>query len=318
MNSQDVSSRRLDYFAAARAFTRAAELRSFSRAAQELGVKVSTVSRQIRELERDLGIALFNRTTRGLALTEGGRTFLPHALQALASLEAAREAASALNQTPQGLLRISLPSMLARHYMLPQLPAFMHCFPDVDIDAVIDDESRNLIEHSIDLAVRVGEPDNEGLMGRCVGIQPMLPCAHVDYLQVHGEPAHPDELHHHACLTDSRTSGRTWYFAARDGSTQTRRLQPGGRFRSVHQDALLDMAMAAAGIALLPAWLLRSGAASGLRPVLDAWRVDLRPQPAEAWLVYPPKQTVSSKVRAFVDYFAPRLGALLTAPATQD
>ncbi|WP_322069484.1 LysR family transcriptional regulator [Paraburkholderia bannensis] len=99
----------MDYFAAVRAFVRAAELKSFSKTANELAVKTSTISRYVSELESDLGIALFNRSTRGLVLTEGGRLFREHALLALQALDDAREVTSSLNRTPQGALRVTIP-----------------------------------------------------------------------------------------------------------------------------------------------------------------------------------------------------------------
>src|SRR6266702_307090 len=100
----------MDYFAAVRAFVCAAEVQSFSKTAHEMAVKTSTVSRYVSELEKDLGIALFNRSTRGLVLTEGGRLFREHALVALQALEEARQVTSSLNRTPQGLLRVTVPS----------------------------------------------------------------------------------------------------------------------------------------------------------------------------------------------------------------
>ena len=115
----------MDYFAAVRAFIQAAELRSFSKAANELTVKTSTISRYVTDLETDLGIALFNRSTRGLVLTEGGRVFREHALLALQALDDARELTSSLNKTPQGLLRITTPAAFGRRHVVPHLPAFM-------------------------------------------------------------------------------------------------------------------------------------------------------------------------------------------------
>ena len=99
----------MDYFAALRAFVRSVDLGSFPKVAEEEGAKISTVSRYISALEEDLGVALFNRTTRRLRLTEAGKTFHAHAARVLAGLQEARAEAASFNQAPRGLLRLDLP-----------------------------------------------------------------------------------------------------------------------------------------------------------------------------------------------------------------
>lgn len=298
----------MDYFTAARAFVRAAELRSFSKAAQELAVKVSTVSRQIGELERDLGIALFNRSTRGLALTEGGKTFLVHAKEALATMDEARAVTMALNQTPKGVLRVTLPPAFGRQWVLPHLPAFLERYPDIDVDAVVTDEVLNLIDAGIDLAVRIGELKESGLISRRLAPHQLQPYASEDYLKREGTPAHPRELAEHACLRGTGARQDAWQFR-RSGRVVV--VEPRGRFRTNDLQARLDLTVGGAGIALLPAWLTSATAqARGLRRLLPGWTVD-GGDDAAIWFVYPPKKTVSSKVRAFVDFYAARLAPAL-------
>ena len=111
----------MDYFAALNAFVEAAHANNFSRAAEKLSIKASTVSRYIKDLEHDLGIALFNRSTRTLRWTEGGETFLHHAVRVLDELEQAKHATASLNQHPRGLLKLNLPPAFARHHVLPLL-----------------------------------------------------------------------------------------------------------------------------------------------------------------------------------------------------
>src|SRR5579864_2713915 len=115
----------MDYFAAVRAFVHAAELQSFSKAAHEMAVKTSTVSRYVTDLEKDLGIALFNRSTRGLVLTEGGRVFREHALTAMKAMDEARSVTSSLNLSPQGLLRVTIPTSFGRKHVVKHLPQFL-------------------------------------------------------------------------------------------------------------------------------------------------------------------------------------------------
>ncbi|CAB3748625.1 LysR family transcriptional regulator [Paraburkholderia humisilvae] len=152
----------MDYFAAVRAFLHAAEPGSFSKAAAQMEVKTSTVSRHINELEADLGIALFNRSTRGLVLTEGGQVFRTHALAAMQSLDDARQSTSSLNASPKGVLRVTMPASFGRRHVIPHLPEFTRRYPRIDVDAVVTDEPLNIIEARIDLAIRVGVlPDSQ-------------------------------------------------------------------------------------------------------------------------------------------------------------
>ena len=287
----------MDTFAAARAFVRSAELGSFSKAAQELAVKVSTVSRQIGELERDMGIALFNRSTRGLVLTEGGHTFLAHARQAIEAMNAARAVTMALNETPRGVLRVTLPPAFGRREVLPLLPAFLERYPAIDLDTVITDEILNLIDGSIDLALRVGELKESGLVSRRLAPHRLHACASRGYLERAGMPKQPRDLEKHSCIGGAAAR---WQFARGARSVI---VEPKWRFRSNDLEALLAMTAAGAGIALLPSWLI---AATSVERVLSAWTVNAGSNTA-IWAVYPPKKTVSSKVRAFVDFLVERL-----------
>ena len=301
----------LDYFAATLSFVRAAELSSFSKAAQALAIKTSTISRHIGELERDLQIALFNRSTRGLALTEGGKTFLPLARQALAALEEARQVTAELNHSPQGRLRVLLPNAFGRRRLLPHLPAFMHDYPEIAIDAVVSDEQLPLIESGIDLAISIGAPGDSGLMGRRL----LSVCEHLvaseAYLRQHGTPAHPDELNTHVCLVDGRGGDTRWHL--RNNSTQeTLVLRPTGRFHCNDVEMLLGLVQAGQGLAVLPDWLIKHepvGEPGPLRTLLDDWQAGSERGGVDIWAIYPPKKTVSSKVRAFVDFFASALAA---------
>lgn len=301
----------MDYFAATLSFVRAAELSSFSKAAQTLAIKSSTISRHIGELERDLRIALFNRSTRGLVLTEGGRTFLPLARRALAALEEARESTAGLNHSPQGRLRVLLPGAFARRRLLPLLPTFLDAFPDITVDAVVNDDQLPLIEAGFDLAINVGAPGDSSLMGRrLVTVREQL-CATEDYLRRHGTPTRPNELSTHTGLLGGRGEDTRWYF--RHGNApETITVRPQGRFQSSDPEMLLGLAEAGHGIALLPQWLTGmspDGTPGKLRTLLDGWQASSERSGADIWALYPPKKTVSSKVRAFVDFFALQLAS---------
>jgi DNA-binding transcriptional LysR family regulator len=308
----------MDYFAALQTFVRAAELKSFSRVAQELSIKTSTASRHIADLEADLKIALFNRSTRGLALTEGGTLFYGHAAQLLRDLDHARAATASLNQHPSGLLRVTMPGAFGRRHVMPWIASFLIQYPDIDIDASFTDETINLIETRVDLAIRIGSLKDASLMGRPLATQRRIACASPDYVVAHGAASHPGQLKEHACLLFSRIQGNIWYAlptsvpassdtgADRNGLIE---IKVAGRFAANDSEALLEAALSGAGIALLPTWLAGAALRAGrLVDMTPGWELRFGPESPSIWAVYPAKKTVSSKVRAFVDYLAACLG----------
>jgi DNA-binding transcriptional LysR family regulator len=292
----------MDYFSAIRGFLHAAELGSFSQAAEQAGVKTSTVSRHISELERDLGIALFNRSTRGLVLTEGGRVFREHALAVMKRLDEAREATSSLNRLPRGLLRVTMPGAFGRRHVIRHLPEFMDRYPKIDVECVMTDSVLNIIDSGLDLAIRIGVLPDSQLMARQLAEHRRIVCASPGYVAQHGYPATPDDLASHSALRFALAADDRWFLVG--GATEAT-VQLQGRLRVDDTDALLELAIAGRGIALLPAWATGAAVREGkLIRLLPDWEV--RPTRAEPaiWAVYPPKKTVSSKVRAFIDFYA--------------
>jgi DNA-binding transcriptional LysR family regulator len=302
----------MDYFSAVRAFLHAAELQSFSKTAQEMAVKTSTVSRYVSELEKDLGIALFNRSTRGLVLTEGGRVFRENALIAVQALDEARLAASSLNSTPQGLLRVTMPSAFGRRHIVPHLPEFMSQYPDIDVDAVLSDHTLNIIDAGIDVAIRIGALPDSLLMGKRLAPQRRIVCASPDYFARRGVPIVPAELAGHESLRFALVPDDKWFFARMERErtiVETAVVELQGRLRVDDSDAMLALALSGCGIALLPTWIVGSALRDKrLIHVLPQWEAHAQRQQPSIWVLYPPKKTVSSKVRAFVDFYSAKVG----------
>ncbi len=296
----------MDYFSAVRAFLSAADLQSFSKTAQQMGLKTSTVSRYITDLEVDLGIALFNRSTRGLVLTEGGRVFRERAMLAMKAMDEARDVTSALNASPQGLLRVTIPASFGRKHVVTHLPAFLAAYPRISVDLVITDDVINLIETEVDVAIRIGILPDSQLMARRLAGHRRIICASPDYIAKHGVPTVPEELAQHTALRFSRAFDGKWSLVSHaKQTTKEVSVELDGQFRSNDTDAIITLALAGCGLALLPAWSvmaeLRSGA---LIHVLPDWEAQTPRAAPAIWAVYPPKKVVSSKVRAFVDFYA--------------
>jgi DNA-binding transcriptional LysR family regulator len=301
----------VDYFAGMRAFVRAVELGSFSRAAAEEGVKVSTVSRYVTALEADLGAALFNRSTRRLHLTEVGTTFYDRAVRIVAEVADARLAATSLNVRPQGLLRINIPGAFGRRHVVPHLPDFLAAYPDIQVDATLTDETVNLIASGADVAVRIGALADSTLVARRLAPQRRLLVAAPAYLADRRPVAVPSDLEDHDCLLFALQPKQVWYFLAHDPpTTEPLEVPVRGRLRANDSEALLDAVLASLGIALLPTWLTGEAIMAGrLTPLLPDWEALIAPGPQRAiWGVYPPKKVVSPKVRTFLSFIEARFG----------
>ncbi|MFM0312293.1 LysR family transcriptional regulator [Paraburkholderia sp. RL17-383-BIF-A] len=300
----------MDYFAAVRTFVRAAELGSLTRAAQELSIKTSTASRHLNELEADLRIALFNRSTRGLSLTEGGKVFYSRVSEVLTQLKDAKDATSSLNQSPSGVLRVTLPVSFGRKHVVPHIGEFMDRYRDIDVDAIFTDDVLNLIESQVDLGIRIGALQDSSLMARRLAPHRELACAAPAYVKASGAPVTPAALKDHACLMFSRTAGNVWYMRPRaDTASEWQKASASGRLTIDDTDALLAVTLAGRGIALLPSWLADEALGDGrLTRILPDWDIRSSREEASVWAVYPRKKTVSSKVRSFIDFLAEKLG----------
>jgi len=290
----------MDYFAAVRAFLHAAELESFSKTADAMNVQTSTVSRYIGELEDDLGIALFNRSTRGLVLTEGGRVFREHAQTSIDALDLARDAASALNESPQGVLRVAVPAAFGRRHVLPLVPEFLVRFPDIDLDLVVTDQRVNLIEGGIDLAVHAGVlPDSQLIARQLAAYQSRLVAA-PEFLEKHCVLS-PDDI---AGVPALRLAGERWRVYKCGAQEELVALALEGRIRADDVESILALTLAGIGVSILPQWCVNNALEDGrLLRLLPDWEVLAVGAAPAVWAAYPPKKVVSTKVRAFIAFF---------------
>ncbi len=303
----------MDYLAAMRSFVRAVELGSFSRAAEEAGLKVSTVSRHVTGLEADLRAAILNRSTRGLHLTEAGRLFFDRAVRVLRDVEDARDATRSLNARPQGLLRVALPGAFGRRHVLPHMRAFLDANLDVRLDLTIADAPVDLIEAGIDVAIRIGTMADSALIAKRLAAERFMLAASPSYLADRPPPRIPADLAGHSCLLSDPHHGHTWHFrdgAEPPGGTPPTSVEVGGRMRINDLEALRDAAIDGGGIALLPIWLCDGALRDGrITPVLTRWHWLPPPGSERAiWGLYPPKKIVSPKVKAFLAFLALRFG----------
>ncbi len=297
----------MDYLAAMRSFVRAVDLGSLSRAAQESGAKVSTVSRHIAALEADVGSALLNRSTHRLHLTEIGAVFHINALRIIADVDAMRGLASSLNDKPQGLLRISLPAAFGRRHVVPHLPAFLDAYPAIRIDATLTDTHVDLIEAGADVAIRIGTLPDSRLVARRFAPHRRIACASPDRAAQIGPVARPADLAPAEALIFSLQPSPSWHFRNQTNGERAT-VEIFGRVRANDSEALLTCALAGQGVALLPTWIAHADLDRGtLVSLLPDWEGSIAQDFEKAiWAIYPPKKIVSPKVRAFIDFFEAR------------
>src|SRR6201997_3019755 len=289
----------MDYLGALRMFVRAVELGSFSKASAATNAKTSTVSRAIASLEADLGVALFHRSTRRVHLTEPGATFYEHARAVLRSLEEARDAASAMEGRPQGLIRLHVPSAFARLHIMPFVPDFLAAYPDIRLDVSLTDVRVDLLSVGADLAIRIGPLIDSSLIARKLAPHRRIVCASPAYLGRGPAIAEPSDLLHHNCLVYTLQPTDRWFFCRQGGAANAFEEVPvTGRLRADDSEPLRAAAVAGVGVVLLPTWLVGDDIRSGrLRRVLPDWSSMIATKPSGIFGIYPPRRTVPPKVR---------------------
>jgi LysR family transcriptional regulator for bpeEF and oprC len=278
------------------------DLGSFSKAADRLDISKATVTAHIAALEGRLGVRLLNRTTRRLALTEDGTAYLEHVRRVLADVEETDAILSAGRTVPRGVLRVDLPISIGRQFVVPALPRFAGQYPELKLIAILEDRRADFVEAGIDAAVRMGPLEDSSLVARRVYEASFVACASPDYLALHGTPETPANLARHSCLglyAVSRGQVLDWQF---EKGGERMSFTPGGALSISNGEALLDTAVAGAGIAMVLDMMASRWIASGaLRPVLQDWqRRDRYP----ISVVYPQNRHLSAKVRAFTDFVA--------------
>ncbi|MCW2307045.1 LysR family transcriptional regulator [Rhodobium gokarnense] len=279
-------------------FVAAAERGSFTAAAKDAGLTPSAVSRLIARLEDRLGTRLLHRTTRRLALTPAGETYLQRAKRILADIAEAEADISARGTAPRGPLRINAGAAFANYQLMPALPEFLIRYPEIEPDIAITDRVVDLLAVNADVAIRTGRVIDPALVVRKVCDLHRVICAAPDYLKRRGTPLRPEDLAAHDCLTLVDAPALTaWPFRI-DGEMQ--RITAKSRIRLDNAEALLRLGRAGAGIFRSADMLVGDDIRNGtLVPLLADCHHD---EPAPLSAVYPEGRHRSPAVRAFIDF----------------
>ncbi len=288
-------------------FREVAQRGSFAAAARAHDTAPSAVSRAIAGLEDELGVRLFQRSTRNLALTEAGLLYSERVATLLADLERARDEAVALGVGVAGTFRLTSSISFGHIRLVPLLPELRATFPRLRLEMLFSDVRLDLVAERIDLAIRLGPLPDPDLVGVKLFDMRYYVCASPDWVARHGRPQAPAALARHDCLLFDLPEFRTtWRFRDPAGLMIEVPVQGGLKLSSVM--AVRDCAVAGMGPALLVGWLVAEDIAAGrLIDLFPTHQAGARDTPSAAWLLYPSRQYLPVKVRAVIDFLRPRL-----------
>lgn len=291
----------MDKIHAMQLFIRVAELESFTRAADTLGLPKGSVSRQIQALENALGTQLLHRTTRRVQLTQDGMVYYERAKEVLSNLD---ELDGLFQNDPSsisGKLRVDMPVIVARKLVIPRLPAFMQQYPGIELELSSSDRMVDLIREGFDCVVRIGTLRDSGLIARPLGKLTVINCASPQYLERFGYPERLDDLASHAMVhyalnLGTRPSG--FEFATPTG---TQWIKTGGSLTVNTTENYHAACLAGLGIIQVPRVGVREALRSGtLVEILPQYRAS--PMPVS--LLYPHRRNLSRRVHLLMEWLS--------------
>jgi DNA-binding transcriptional LysR family regulator len=285
---------------AIRAFGRVVETGGFSRAADSLKIPNATVSKQIQQLERHLGVKLLERTTRRVRVTSDGAAYYDRTRHLLAELDELETSLGRAQTRPRGLLRVDTGGSTASHILIPAVSEFQARYPDIQLQLGVTDRTVDLISENIDCAIRSTAQDS-ALIARCIGRLPWTLCASPAYLARYGVPTHPMQIVDDAFPVAG-------YFSHSSGVVQPMEFLDQGEpllidptLSILVNDSNAHLACALAGLGLVYTldFMVRPSIERGA--LIDVLPEYCR-QPLDVFVVYPPSRQLSTKVRVFIEW----------------
>jgi DNA-binding transcriptional LysR family regulator len=287
----------MDRLDAMRVFTRIVERRSFTAAAEDLGLPRSTVTDAVQQVEKRLGVRLLQRTTRQVSPTLDGEAYYQRCLTILADIEDAEGAFAGVK--PKGLLRVDVHGTLARHFVLPGLPRFLATYPGIEFHMSEGDRLVDLIREGIDCVLRVGVPQDSGMIARRVAMLEEVTLASPAYIAAQGMPHHPDELgkgHRIVGFRSSATGVLPLEFTI-DGEVRNITLPATVTVNAA--ESYIATAKLGLGLIQIPRYHAEAALRSGeLVQVLTGFP----PTETPVSLLYPHNRQLSPRVRVFIDW----------------
>ena len=280
------------------AFVRVVDAQGFSAAAPALGLTPSAVSKLVTRLEARLGVRLLQRTTRALSLTAEGEAFYAAARRIVGEIAALEAEIGDRRGTPHGLLRVTTSLTFSTHQLTPMIGEFLARHPAIQLELMPTDRVVDMVEESIDVAIRIGRLPDSSFMARKIGDDVRLVCAAPGYLAAHRAPRRPEDLARHNCiLSRDRAHLNRWPFRI-DG--QVREIEVDGRVAVSEGEAQLRLGLQGLGIVRLTRLTVATAIKRGeLVPLLLDYSAE---EPVPIHAVYPHRRHLAAKVTAFIDF----------------
>lgn len=278
-------------------FAKVVELGSFTAAARQLHLSVSSISQIVAKLEDELQVKLLNRSTRSIGLTEAGKIYYQGCRRMLAEASQVHEQLYAFNNTPIGILRIGCSSTMAQNVLSAMTSDMLREYPGLSVNLVTGIPAPDLIANGLDLVVRVGALQDSNLFSRRLGAMPMVVCAAKSYLAQHGTPEKPGEIDNFSWLEYSVRPDNTFELVAPEGLVT--RLTPQGRFVTNDSQTLIRWLKAGCGIAYVPLmWVIDEINAGEIDILFPQYHSEPRP----VYALYTEKDKMPLKVQVCIDY----------------
>lgn len=287
-----------------RVFAQVVEAKSFSAAAEKLGMSKSLASRHVSALERALSVKLLNRSTRRLSLTEAGALFYEHCARIVQEAELAESRLTRTQSEPAGLVKVTAVPAFAVRHVLPALADFYRKHPKIQVKLFCSNRALDLGDAGFDLGIRVSFDPDPNLVARKLAANRGVLCASPAYLKRHGMPRRIEDLRKHECVLFPPLAPKGVWTLRRDGRKYS--VQVGGVFETDEMDVVRAAVAAGLGIGMLPLYMVGDALKQGqLVPLLRQFQVV--PESA-IYLVYLPNRTLPARVRVLIDFLAERFG----------
>lgn len=294
-----------DRLSGMRVFAQVVEAKSFTAAADALGMSKSLVSRQVSALEHALAVKLLNRSTRSLSLTDAGAVLYEHCARIVQEAELAESRLTRTQTEPAGLVKLTaVPAFAARH-LLPVLADFLHKYPQIQVKLSCSNRPLDLGDEGLDLGIRVSFKPDPNLVARKLAANRGVLCASPEYLERRGSPRRVEDLRRHACVLFPPLAPKGVWTLRRDGRKHA--VPVAGGFETDEMEVVHAAVAAGLGIGILPLYMVADALRQGrLVPLLRPFQVV--PQSA-IYLVYLPNRTLPTRVRVLIDFLVQRFSA---------
>ncbi|AEF47594.1 transcriptional regulator [Serratia plymuthica] len=278
-------------------FAKVVECGSFTAAARQLDMSVSSISQTVSKLENELQVKLLNRSTRRIGLTEAGKIYYQGCRRMLQEVSEVHEQLYAFNNTPTGTLRIGSSSTMAQNVLATMTADMLKEYPGLTVNLVTGIPAPDLIADGLDVVIRTGALQDSSLFSKRLGSMPMVICAAKNYLSQHGTPQKPSDMVNFSWLEYSVRPDSEFELIAPEGITT--RISPQGRFVTNDSQTMIRWLKAGAGIAYAPLmWVIEEIKRGEIEILFKSYHSDPRP----VYALYTEKDKLPLKVQVCIDY----------------